>query len=205
MYRHRHLKFKIKYHNLNGILGGGNNKINTEFAETLANFMKDNLIGSNDYAIISGYCVGRITGRKATDLDVIVNKEAFNKLKLNKNIQIKLSEISKTESLKLNTDFGEIEFFEREDKGFPSDTYSLDNLKKNKMLDIDEHGNSYLNEASTIQIYSDVKKVDGKLYLGDHKINIDRLKKNISHLELINNYIKSDDIIKKIEELKKLI
>jgi len=197
-YRHQYLKYKRKYLSMKG----GNNKL---FAEYLANFMKEHDIANTQYAIIAGYCVARITGRIVTDLDVIISKDAYNKL----SDAIDSSEsaaISKTPKLSLETQYGEIEFFERENTGFPSNTFSLKNLHKNKMLDYDEFDNPFLNTQATILHYADVKKVGDKLILGEgHEITPERLKKNISHLTLINNIINDKELDRTIKSLQNLL
>jgi len=177
---------------------GGNNKL---FAQFLANFMKEQNIDNSQYALIAGYCVAQIVERNVTDLDVIVTEEAYKKLSLV--LSKGTTEISKTSKLKLDTEYGEIEFFEREKHGFPSDEFSLDNLHKNNMLVNDEFDNPYLNREATINHYADVKKV---FILGDkHEITKERLEKNISHLEKIYNVSPSNDLNEKINKLKSLI
>ena len=204
-YRYKYLKYKSKYLNLRDHQRGGTNE---QFAEYLSNFMKDNQIPNTDYAVIAGYCVARITGRSVTDLDVIVSDRAFEKL-LNSNdptLVRDTSKISKTPKLLKSTPHGEIEFFGREHTGFPSNEYSLTNLKKNNMLDLDEFNNPYLNTRATIQHYADVKKENGKFILGDgFVITQARLEKNISHLMLINNVIHSNELLEKIKSLQRFI
>ena len=206
-YKYKYIKYKTKYLNL---IGGVQS--NKDFAQYLADFMKQSGITNENYAIIAGYCVAQITERIVTDLDVIVSNDAYNKLldivntNTNKDLQHGVTSISKTEKISLNTPHGEIEFFGRETTGFPSDEFSLRNLQKNKMLDYDTFNNPYLNTDTVIKIYSDVKKINNELILGDgHKINIERLQKNIKHLNEINQILKRDDIIDKINYLNDLI
>ena len=197
-YYNKYMKYKIKYLN---IKGGNNNKL---FAQHLANFMKENNISNKDYAIIAGYCVAQLTKRSVTDLDVIVSKDAYEKLS-----EVLLhgsAEITKTNKLFLETPYGEIEFFERENTGFPSKQFSLTNLQKNNMLNYDDFNNPYLNTKATILHYSDVKKINGKLFIGDnHEISQERLRKNISHLTAINNIIKDTELTEKIKYLEELV
>ena len=207
-YYDKYLKYKNKYLMTKMVLFGGNNQ---QFAKYLADFMKEHSIANNQYAIIAGYAVAQITGRKVTDLDVIANKKGYKQLTDLANdpksvVSIGTAEITKTPKLFINSPFGEIEFFEREDTGFPSIDFSLKNLHKNSMLDHDEFGNPYLNVDATIKYYSNVKKVDNKLIIGDgHPITTERLQKIISHLKLINEKIKSDKLTKIIKKLNGLL
>lgn len=200
---HKYNKYKSKYL----LLKGGNNQ---KFAEYLATFMKKHHVNNTDYAIIAGYAVGQITGRVVTDLDVIVNKKAYailSNITDNKNLHESTTAISNTKKVQLDTEFGEIEFFERENTGFPSDAFSLTNLHKNDMLSYDKFGNPYLNEMATIEHYANIKKDGDKYILGDYNVNKERVEKNINHLTAIYNVNKkkTDDLAKKIEFLKELL
>ena len=160
---------------------------NSHFAKLLSEYMAQHNISSSQYAITAGYCVGQITGRQVTDLDVILSKVAYIKLKASNDPRLcnSITEISKTEKITMLTTYGEIEFFEREDTGFPSDTYSLKNMLENKMLDCDEFGNPYMNVRATIEHYAEIEcGRDGELVFGgNYIITKDRLEKNIQHLK----------------------
>ncbi len=204
-----------KHLSLKTMDAGANLTNNQKLAKYLSDFMKEHDITSDDYAIIAGYAVAQITGRVVTDLDVILSKDAYKKLLGSvspesspdeDSLSIGSAEITKTPRLFINSPFGEIEFFEREDTGFPSIIFSLRNLQENKMLEYDEFGNPYLNTEATILHYSEVEKIDGKLILGDgHEITPKRLQKNIKHLESINEKINSVKLTEKIESLRKLL
>jgi hypothetical protein len=129
---------------------GSNLTNNQLLAQYLANLMKKHEIDNTNYV-----SVAQITGRSVTDLDVFLSKKAYNILSNELIIQEPLNpekdtlisglaEISKTPRLFIDTNYGEIEFFERENTGFPSEYFSLNNLKKNRMLDNDESAFNYI-------------------------------------------------------------
>ena len=134
----KYLKYKQKYLALKTTLTGGENN-NKKLAKYLSDFMKKHKIDNSQYAIIAGYCVAKITDRQVTDLDVISSKKAYliltDSIGQESPLSIGSAEISKTPRLFMDSPYGQIEFFEREDKGFPSVEFSLKNLQKNKMLD----------------------------------------------------------------------
>lgn len=208
----KYLKYKKRYLDIKYGSGLTNNQ---SLAKYLFDLMKKYSINNTEYAVVAGYAVAQITGRRVTDLDVFVSKKAYGKLLENaatiaskeKNIlMISEAEISKTPRLFILSDYGEIEFFEREDTGFPSVTFSLNNLKKNKMLKYDEFGNPYLNTDATILYYSDVRVNELEQFIiGDNYIiSEQRLYKNISHLHEIYEKIKTESLKHKIDMLLRL-
>lgn len=169
--------------------------------------MKELEISTDHYAIISGY--GLRDYKEVSDLDVILSEEAYNILQKVHYISKSTTGISKTEKLYIKfpsiDETAEIEFFQREHTGFPSDKFSLRNLQKNKYLQKDFLGNPYLNKYAVADIYSDVKIIDKDIILGDgYKISKERLEKNISHLQLLFDKTNDKYVKEKLEKIKKI-
>jgi len=171
----------------------------------LSVLMKTVEINTDEYFIMAGYGLRGL--KEIGDLDVGVNRKSFQILK--QYLPSSTAKISKTERivLKLNKLKTEIEFFELENKGFPSNKYSLKNLLKNKNLITDPFGNYYFNARTLADFYSEVKLIDGVYYVGDYEVSKDRIVKNINQLTLLYNgskkhreYIKS-----KIAKIKKML
>ena len=178
-------------------------------AYLLRNIINIANISNEDYAIIAGYGLRNI--REVTDLDVAVSKNAYEKLKTLDFLIEGTSKISNTPRLFIDLPFIEkdasIEFFELEKTGFPSDRYSLRNLQKNHDLILDKFQNPYINLPIVIELYSDVILKNNKLYAGEqYEIPVNRLDKNISHLQtLLKNQRYHHKIInKKLEYLTNL-
>ncbi len=182
-------------------------------AYILRNIITSNNIEIADYAIISGYGLKQF--REVTDIDVAVSKSCFEKLRKINYLKFGKTKISNTDRLFLELPFigdgAEIEFFELENKGFPSNRFSLKNLQKNKYLTKDNFGNPYINLKCVIDLYSDVKFDKNKIYVGDnYEISLERLEKNISHLNiLLTKQKKYNKLIKEkisfLEDIKKKI
>lgn len=150
-------------------------------------------ISSNEYMIIAGYSLKCV--REITDIDVGVNKRGFEILKKEKIGSLQKAKISGHEKILIPLEKlgegAEIEFFELEDRGFPISNYSLPNLLKENKLIKDEYGNNYFNLETTINFYSLVKKINNKFMVGDYEINLDRLNKNINHLQLLSDHLQT--------------
>ncbi len=180
-------------------------------AYILKSIMDNAKIEKEDYAIIAGY--GLREFREVTDIDVSVSKAALKKLKKLNYLKVGKAKLSDNERLFIELPYighdAEIEIFEAENKGFPSDKFSLRNLQKNKYLTEDSFGNPYINLKCVIELYSDVKIINNKIYVGDnYEISLDRLNKNISHLNiLLSKQKKYNKLIKEkinfLEEIKK--
>lgn len=175
----------------------------------ILNFIiKDARITRDDYAVIASY--GMRDFREVGDLDVIVSIRGYQMIKDLGYINVGEAKISKTERLFIEfpsiDEDAEIEFFEREDEGFPNNDFSLTNLKKNKYLKLDFVGNPYLNTIALVNIYSVVEIRDGKIYNGNYEIDINRLNKNISHLrKILENTSGYEDLINdKIAKLERI-
>ena len=163
---------------------------NQGFAKLLSDFMTHHNIGPSDYAIMAGYGVGQITGRQVTDLDVVLSGLAYNKLKSinDERLKISITDLSRTEKIMMDTPYGEIEFFEREITGFPSNAYSLRNLQAHNRLAYDEFMNPYVDAQTTIEHYAEVRLEGKHIIFGDgYIIQKERLEKNISHLKSIRD------------------
>jgi hypothetical protein len=155
--------------------------------------ISDAKIKQNQYMIIASYCLKEY--RSCGDLDVVITINGYEKLKKlecgtickakisgNKRIIIKLSALGN------NT---EIEFFPKKfGEGFPSKYFSIKNLRENNKLLIDDFGNPYYNIKTCIEQYSLIKKNNNEYYLGDFKVNKERVIKNIGHLNIIKNKMK---------------
>ena len=183
-------------------------------AQRLKILMEEHEIPKIEYAIIAGY--GLKDYREISDLDVILSKSAYTKLKRNrKNNGIKIGSagISKDEKLYLNVpeidalnlkSIVEIEFFEREQTGFPSEEFSLRNLQKNGGLIEDEYENPYLSLETLVKYYTVHQDNKGKLWNGDYEINKERLEKNLSHLKLLyQNLPNINDLKSIIDKMEK--
>lgn len=85
-------------------------------------------------------------------------------------------------------DFGEdceIEFFDIQDKGFPSSHFSLANIFNNNLYTYDSFGNPYLNILATVSLYSGATTQNNKIIIGDGvQISLERLNKNIMALSV---------------------
>lgn len=150
--------------------------------QTLETLMKQHGIPNAEFAIIAGYCLKHL--REITDLDVIVSKEAYNKLKRS-GLKVGTAKISNTEKLYVSlSESLEIELFEREHTGFPSDQFSLRNMQKVDGLVQDEFGNPYMKPELIVQYYKVYQK-DGKFWNWDHEISEERYQKNLNHIKLI--------------------
>jgi len=165
-------------------------------------------IPNSEYVIMAGYGVGQITGRQVTDLDVITSELAYNKLKAINDARLKISvtELSQTEKIVMDTPYGEIEFFEREMTGFPSNAYSLRNLQTQNRLAYDEFLNPYVDAQTTIEHYAEVRIEGKQIIFGDgYIIKKERLEKNISHLKSIRDTMRDmeslDSRIARLEQL----
>lgn len=230
-YYEKYIKYKLKYLNLasNNKIGGGltNEQINLKISEMqekgltktkiiaciLSLIMKSLNITNQDYMIIAGYCLHKI--REIGDLDVVVNKSAYKKLKKSKLLSVSKAKITGDERLYIKfpeiDEEAEIEFFpKKETEGFPSNEFSLQNMQKNNNLDYDEYSNPYYNLESCIKQYSDVNKKDGKFIISSNfEISKDRVLKNISHLEKIKEFTQDSNIKKlcgkKIKYLSSLL
>lgn len=182
-------------------------------AYILRNIILQADLNENDYAIFAGYGLRNI--REVTDLDVAVSKSGFQKLKKLDYLRKGKAKINNTVRLFLDLPFigkdASIEFFELENKGFPSNKFSLRNLQKHNYLTKDIFNNPYINLLCVIDLYSNVKIANNKIYVGDnYEISLERLEKNISHLNiLLKKQKKHHKIIKEkikyLEELKKII
>lgn len=212
-YYNKYLKYKSKYLLLkNNMVGGARmaeltiDDINTKIVELqkekhtktqimayiLSLIMKTLKIPNSEYMVIAGYCLNQM--REVGDLDVIVSISAYKKLKESNIVEVSVSKISKDERLFIKfptiDEEAEIEFFgKKKSEGFPSNKFSLKKLQKENKLDYDNYGNPYYNLETCIELYSDVKKQDGKFIIsGKFEISIERVMKNISHLEKIRDF-----------------
>lgn len=102
----------------------------------------------------------------------------------------------------------EIEIFGKDESiGFPSDKFSLKNLRDNNLLEKDKYGNYYYNLDICVEQYSSVDKKNGEYFIGTFKISKERVEKNINHLRQILKYRpdKEEMITNKIHYLEELI
>ncbi len=184
-------------------------------AQKLRIVIEEHEIQNTEYAIIAGYCLKDY--RDVNDLDVILSKSAYIKLKRNRKqngIKIGSAGISNDEKLYLKVpeidllnleSIVEIEFFERELTGFPSKEFSLRNLQNTDSLIEDEYGNPYLNPKTLVKYYTVRKDNKGKFWNGDHEIKKERLEKNLGHLKLLfENVPNLKDLKSTIEQMEKL-
>jgi len=133
--------------NLNTIISTFDNILsNTELLALLLNFIiKDAKLTTDDYIIFAGY--GLYKFRLVTDLDVMVSKNGFKKLKALTYIKNDMAKLSKTKKLyikfpSLGNDT-EIEFFELENKGFQNNNFSLRSLQAGKHVTFNSFNNPY--------------------------------------------------------------
>ena len=209
-------KSKLNKNIINLIIKQNKDKLNNTdlLAYILSIIMKDYLIDQKEYMIIASYCLKEY--REVSDLDVMITPNSYNMLKkhlLSSGIGVvSIAKISKDEriviSLPTISNDAEIEIFAKEEHlGFPSNKYALKRLRNKRLLDIDKYGNQYLNIDMCIDLYSDVKKIDDKYYIGNFTITKERVHKNINHLTKIleNRKDKAKIITKKIKYLEKLI
>lgn len=159
----------------------------------------------SDYAIIAGYCLHKY-GRIVTDIDVIVNDSAFEKLHIANVGKFSINGVEKILITIPNTNL-EIEIYKRETTGFPSNYFSVTNLHKNNLVDYDKFNNPYLNEKTLIHFYSEVKKTDNRFCVGDQFFSKEKIQKNIGHLRLVQTHTTSNKeiVYDKILYLTKLI
>lgn len=179
-----------------------------QLAFMLRLIMMENNIRKNQYMIIASYCLKKY--REIGDLDVIVTENAYAKLKENSNITVSTAKISGDERIivelpSIGKDV-EIEFFPKANGiGFPSNYFSLANLKKTRNLISDKFGNLYYNIKTCIKQYSCVELRNGEYYLGDFRVNKKRVSKNLNHLLKIKETMHSnrylDQSIEKLEDL----
>ena len=227
-YKKKYLKYKKKYIMLKNIYKYGGEKnihqiINNVIIDSdnntnilpkiLSEIMKNLKINVTDYMIIASYCLHKY--RNITDLDVIVDANtAYPLLKNSGLFEVSVAKISGDERLVLKIPEidinAEIEIFPKErNVGFPSEYYSLENLNNLNLLIFDEYGNPYYDEITCINQYGDILFKNNKFYTGEYEISLDRVIKNIKHLEIIKN--NTDNIKtkmfcdKKILNLKELI
>lgn len=186
-------------------------------AKVLSQIMRDMEISNQEYMIIASYCLKEF--REVTDLDVIILKDAYSKLKSHQIGEISIAKISGDERIvfKLSNidENAEIEFFPKnEDDGFPTNKFSIKNLHETNSLQYDDYGNAYYNIEMCIEQYADVVKRDDKYFMGGiFEISSDRIRKNISHMEKIkdltehstNNKIVKNLVETKIRYLKSLL
>ena len=177
-----------------------------KMAQILKWIMKRNGISKTEYFIIAGY--GLRDYREVTDIDVAVSKQAYNKLRQGGQLKVGMAKISKTERLylelpEIDSD-AEIEIFELENKGFPSNKFSLRNMQKHDYLIEDLYGNPYMKPKAVAMFYN-VKLVNGKLMNSDYEISKERLEKNIRHLKLLQDNIPSLDIGKQIRKMEEIL
>lgn len=162
-----------------------------KMAQTLAEIMSRYCIQKNEYMIIASY--GLKCVREISDLDVGISKRGFGILKEIYKDNIKNENLSNDESIVIYLpDFGEnaeIEIFELETRGFPTDKYSLPQLLEHGKLIKDKFGNNYLNVETIVSFYSDISRLDEKIYNGNYPINTERLEKNIAHLKLLCKHL----------------
>lgn len=157
-------------------------------------------IEKNDYAIIAGYCMYQM--RDVGDIDVIVSKCAFERLKRISILQKGNAALDGADKLYIKfEDIGndaEIEFFEKENNGFPDDRFSLRNMQRDNMLVEDDYGNCVIAPLYLLEFYSSIDHI---------RHNKTRILKNIGHLKLIKeHYVEYVDIIdEKINVLEKLL
>ena len=155
--------------------------------------IRDAEIKQNQYMIIASYCLKEF--REVGDLDVIITINGYKKLKELGVGKVSKAKISGNERIiialpALGNDI-EIEFFPKKSgEGFPSEYFSIKNLRGNNKLLIDDFGNPYYNLKTCIEQYSLIKKNNNEYYLGDFKVNKERVTKNISHLNIIKNKMK---------------
>lgn len=220
---HKYIKYKTKYLNFRHIqstthakkfvLHGGNKT--DVLAQKLKEIVTRVSITNDEYFIMASYCLKEM--REVTDLDVVVLDTAYEKLKQNKIGQIDIAKISQDERIIVKlpeiADDAEIEFFpKKRNIGFPSNDFSFDNLQKGNNLIYDEYGNPYYDIQTCVAQYSQITRINDEYFLGDYKINKDRLLKNISHLKFIRDFYLekgdtkiSDMVDGKINKLIKLL
>lgn len=186
---------------------------NAEFVKQLKTLAVHKLkISQSEYIIGFGYPVRRITGEVCDDLDVICSGKAWGILcqaaaEGKYELKIGKTKISDTNKILAQTNYGEIEFFDRSDTGFPTDYFSFQNITQNNRYETDEYGNRCFDLETTIKLYSCVNKV-GEAYVlgGKHTISRARLEKNIDHLTKIHEKIeKNEELRKEIERLKTIL
>lgn len=205
-YKKKYFKYKKKYimlknlfqyggqetiHDIvNKMIDDGENK-NKILSKIISVIMKKLKINVTDYVIIASYCLHKY--RNISDLDVVVDIEtAYPLLKNSGLFEVSTAKISGDERLilkipEIDTN-AEIEIFPKERNiGFPTEYYSLNNLHLNNLLIFDEFGNPYYDEITCIKQYSDILFKDNKFYIGEYEISLDRVIKNIKHLEIIKN------------------
>lgn len=224
----------LRLRNLNQIGGSKYNRMAAELLKQgvpktkilstiLSQIAKDADITNKEYMIIASYCLHEI--REIGDLDVVILKDAYEKLKKHKIGEISTAKISGDERIVIKfPELGseaEIEFFPKDkDVGFPSNDFSMEKMQKNNHLLYDENLNAYYDIEMCVRQYADVKKVSsplsssGDVYyiLGDSfKVDDQRVKKNISHLEKLLEFYRQKDktifkfIDKNIQYLKSLL
>ena len=168
---------------------------NTDIMAFILNLvMIDCGVTTDQYMIIASYCLRKI--RDVGDLDVIVQKNAYNKLKKSKHVKFGKAHISNDEKILIELpslgNNAEIEIFPKKPNvGFPNEYYSLENLKKNNKLISDDFGNQYFNLETCIKHYSSITVVNGKYIFGG-KFTVDRQRviKNLGHLKTIKKSMK---------------
>ena len=158
----------------------------------------DHGIKDNEYMIMASYCMKDF--RAVTDLDVVVLKPAYQKIK-NKGVgSISQAKMSGNERILLSFENilgegAEIELFPKnKNQGFPTSKQSLGYLHKHNQLIKDEFGNPYYSPKACAEQYSDIiydLKTE-KYMFGPYEISKERVKKNINHLTLMLKNFKSD-------------
>jgi|SRR5579872_7331877 len=157
-------------------------------------------VEKNDYAIIAGYCLYQM--RDVGDIDVIVSKNAFEKLETLDILKKGIATLDGVKKLYIEfEDIGnnaEIEFFEKENKGFPDDRFSLRNMQVKNMLVDDDYGNCMIAPLYLLEFYSNIDHI---------RSNKARILKNIGHLNLIkeHHHEYESEICKKISELENVL
>jgi len=173
MLEHLYLQNKAAYTNTKTKMVGGDTNYNRLASDLLKpttslilsiilrRMMEDNGITDKQYMIAGNYCLRKI--KDVTNLDVVILKEAYEKLKTKEIGDMSVAKISKIEIIvvkfpKLGPEAA-IKFYPKEhNTGFPTNEFSLDSLQKNGELVHDDIGNPYYNAIPCMKQYAEIEQ-----------------------------------------------